>query len=273
MSTEVSHLATAEAHVGPHIPGITGDKLWQIGNLDITNTVFSTWIFMIILFIIVAIFYVAIKTNALPRVRTFGLDVLKRLDDFIIETVGNKKYARIYFPMLGGFFVFILLANFFGLILDWLGLISPSVHTYTRPFNSDLGTTLAMALVVIVVAHIAGMLRKGFVGHWKHYIFNYSGHTTIEKIINVPVGWIHFIGEFSRILSLSVRLFANIFAGVALIIVMQYLGSLIGMGGIGGIFVLPIWFFEILVAFLQAFIFTLLSCIYVKESVTIEDGH
>lgn len=84
------------------------------------------------------------------------------------------------------------------------------------------------------------------------------------------MGWIHFLGEFSRILSLSVRLFANIFAGVALIMVMKYIGDMIPVPVIGGLLVLPIWFFEILVAFLQAFIFTLLASIYINEATTVE---
>lgn len=127
-----------------------------------------------------------------------------------------------------------------------------------------------MALSVIIVSHIAGMICKGFVGHWKHFLFNFSGNSMIEKIINVPIGWIHLIGEFTRVLSLSVRLFANIFAGMALIMVMKYLGEMLPFGPFGGIVVLPIWFFEILVACIQAFIFVLLSCIYIKEAVTVE---
>lgn len=254
-----------------HIPDIVGTEIFQIGGVSITTTVFSTWLFMLVLFAIIAVFYTAIKTQALPRIRTFGLDVVERLDNFLTDTVGQKKYARIYFPMLGGFFVFIFIANIFGLILDWIGLVSPYLHHYLRPFNSDMSTTLALAATVIIVAHIAGMTHKGFIPHWKHYIFNFSGNTIIEKVINVPVGWIHLFGEFSRVLSLSVRLFANIFAGVALILVMQYLGkTLIPVPVIGEIIVLPIWFFEILVAGLQAFIFSLLASIYIKEATTIE---
>lgn len=269
-SSTANHAADA-AHHGPHIPRIQGEAIegLSVFGYDITTTVLSTWIFMAVLFVVIAIFYTAIKTNAFPKIRNFGLDALSRLDNFIIDTVGNKKYARIYFPMLGGFFVFILLANIFGLMLDWNGLVSPWAHQFIRPFNSDMGTTLALALVVIIICHIGGMIHKGFIGHWKHFLFNFSGNSLIEKVINVPVGWIHLLSEFARILSLSVRLFANIFAGVALILVMQYLGDLIGMGGIGGLFVLPIWFFEILVAFLQAFIFTLLSCLYIQEATTV----
>lgn len=106
---------------------------------------------------------------------------------------------------------------------------------------------------------MTGIMTKGVVHHFGHYLFNFSGHSLVEKIINVPVGWIHFLGEFTRVLSLSVRLFANIFAGIALIGVIAYIGTLIPVSGIGGILVLPFWFFELMVAFLQAFIFMTLS--------------
>ena len=208
---------------GPNIPGIVGEEIFNIAGVGITTTVFSTWLFMVFLFAVVFLFNRAIKTNNFPKLRTFALDSISRLDHFVTDTVGKKKFSRLYFPMLGGFFAFILLANFFGLILDWFGLVSPTLHHYLRPFNSDMSTTVALAVTVILVTHIAGMAHKGFFAHWKHFLFNFSGNSLIEKIINVPVGWIHFLGEFSRVLSLSVRLFANIFAGVALIMVMKYL--------------------------------------------------
>lgn len=225
---------------------------------------------MAVLFVVVAIFYTAIKSKKTSKIKTFGLDVVTKLENFFNGNIENKKQTRIYFPMLAGFFVLIFIGNIFGLILDWIGLVSPLAHHYVRPFNSDMSTTVALAVVVIIVAHIAGMANKGFFSHWKHFLFNFSGNSIIEKIINVPVGWIHFLGEFSRILSLSVRLFANIFAGVALIMVVKYLGDMIPVPGIGGIFILPIWFFEILVAGIQAFVFSLLASLYIKEATTVE---
>jgi F-type H+-transporting ATPase subunit a len=133
------------------------------------------------------------------------------------------------------------------------------MHAYLRPINSDLNTTVVLAATTILVAQLTGILTKGVFHHFGHYLFNFSGQTLIEKIINVPVGWIHFLSEFTRVLSLSVRLFANIFAGIALISVMAYIGDMIPLSGVGGILVLPFWFFEIMVAFLQAFIFMTLS--------------
>lgn len=262
-------------HSGPHIPGVFGESIpgWSFGNFEITTTLLSTWIFMGFLGILVAIFYVAIMTEKLPRVRTFGLDIISRLEGFLVDIIGNRKYARAYFPMLGGFFTFILLSNFFGLILDYFNLSFPFLHSYLRPFNADMSTTLGMAASVIVVAQISSMYRRGLVNHWKHYLLNFSGNSLFEKILNVPIGWLHFVSELTRILSLSVRLFANIFAGVALIAVMAYLGSLIPLGPLGSIVTLPIWFFEILVACVQAFIFMMLSAIYIKEAVTYDNHH
>jgi len=196
------------AHVGPHIPGTQGEVVdgLSVFGLPVTTTVLSTWMFMLVLFAVVAILYMAIKTDRLPRVRTMGLDLIKRLDDFVNDTIGSRKDGRIFFPLVAGFFVFIFLGNVFGLILDWINLIVPSMHAYFRPFNSDLNTTLVMAVTIIVIAQTTGMIRKGFFTHWKHYFFNFSGSNIIEKIINVPVGWIHFFSEVSRVVSLSVRL-------------------------------------------------------------------
>lgn len=96
-SAEIIHTT---AHEGPHIPGIVGETIFQNGPIHITTTVFSTWIFMVFLFIAVAIFYAAIKSKNPSKIKTLGLDAVKRLDDFFTETVGKKKYARLYFPML-----------------------------------------------------------------------------------------------------------------------------------------------------------------------------
>ena len=253
-------------HHGPHILATKGDIIEGMSffGLPVTTTTFSTWLFMGVLILVVALFFVAIKTDRLPRVRTLGLDLISRLDGFITDTIGSKKNGRFFFPLVGGFFVFILLGNIFGLILDWITLVVPSLHAYLRPFNSDINTTVVMGATIILVAQVTSMVNKGFFTHWRHYFFNFSGHNIIERIINVPVGWIHLFSEFSRVVSLSVRLFANIFAGAVLIAVMAYIGTMIPY--MGGLVVLPFWFYELLVAFLQAFIFSILSLVYFQEA-------
>lgn len=102
----------------------------------------------------------------------------------------------------------------------------------------------------------------------KHYLFHYHGDTTAEKVVSVFIGWLHFAGEFIRIGSLSMRLFLNIFVGMILISVTIYIGEMIPSLHTGAfrILTLPFWFFELLVAFLQAYIFVTLSSLYIRES-------
>ena len=96
-----------------------------------------------------------------------------------------------------------------------------------------------------------------------------------EKIVSVFVGWLHFLGEFIRIGSLSMRLFLNILVGAILISVVVYIGGQIPSFHTGAfsILSLPFWFFELLVAFLQAFIFMTLSSLYIREAIPEKGGH
>ncbi|GAB0174451.1 MAG: hypothetical protein HHAS10_03300 [Candidatus Altimarinota bacterium] len=262
----------SEEHEGPHIPAPKGDIIegWNIGSLHITNTVFSTWIFMVVLFVIVAIMNLAIRTESLPRIRAFGLDIINRIYLYAKNLLGDEKIAKNYIWLLGGLMIVIFLGNLTGLLFDWLVLVSKDewLGHYLRPIYSDLSTTLVFSLTVILVAQLTALYLKGPVNHLSHYLWNFHGDTTAEKIVGVFVGWLHFVGEFIRIGSLSMRLFLNIFVGAILIGVVVYVGELIPSfhTGVFRILALPFWFFELLVAFLQAYIFMTLSSLYIKES-------
>ena len=229
VTTSVTH--TAAEHAGPHIPAAKGDFIhdWAIGGIHITNTVFSTWLFMGFLAILIAVLYMAITTDRLPRIRAFGLDIVSRILAYATGLIGDRGMAHRYMWLLGGLIVVIFLGNLFGLILDWLVLVSAGnwLGVYLRPIYSDLSTTLVFSTTVILVAQITAFYMKGPLTHLGHYLFNYHGDTTAEKIVSVFVGWLHFAGEFIRIGSLSMRLFLNIFVGAILISVMIYVGGLI----------------------------------------------
>lgn len=269
MSTENVENTEAHAtteHSGPHIPATMGSAVPGLP-YPITTTVVSTWIVMLALFSVVVVLNRSLKKES-SKFKSFGLDVVARLDAFFSGTVGNKETARKFFWLLGTFFVFIFFANLVGLLLDWTILVAPAAAEYIRPVNSDLNTTLVMGLTAVLVAQATGIYTKGFKGHFGHYLFNFSGHSPAEKVVNVFVGWLHFVGEFVRVGSLSMRLFLNIFVGAILISVAVYVGSLIPSMGTGAFrfIVLPFWFFELLVAFLQAYIFATLSGLYLKEA-------
>ena len=270
---EMSSHESRTSHEWPHIPAPKGAIIewWSVAGLHITNTVFSTWIFMGVLFVLIAFFSLAIHTQSMPHLRAFWLDVTARIFAYATALIGDKKIARNYMWLLGGLIVVIFLGNLSGLIFDWMVLISKDewLGAYLRPIYSDLSTTLVFSLTVILVAQLTAFYLKGPVNHISHYIWNYHGDTTAEKIVWVFVWWLHFAWEFIRIGSLSMRLFLNIFVGAILIGVVVYVGEQILPHYTGWAFrllSLPFWFFELLVAFLQAYIFMTLSSLYIKES-------
>ncbi len=115
---------------------------------------------MFILFVGVGFLFAAIKTHMFPRLRFMGLDLIRRIDDFFLDAIEDKKYARLFLPLVGGFFIYIFLSNVFGLGLDWLNFVVTGGHEYFRPINSDLNTTVIMAVSIILTAQITGIFYK-----------------------------------------------------------------------------------------------------------------
>ncbi len=179
---------------------------------------------MAVFFVIISIFYTAIRTQAFPRIKTLGLDVVNRIFAYATALLGSAQMARRYMWLLGGIMVIVFTGNIFGLILDWFVLVSEKnwLAAYLRPMYSDLSTTLVFSTTVILTAQITAFAMKGPIHHLGHYLFNFHGDSIAEKIVSVFVGWLHFVGEFIRIGSLSMRLFLNIFVGAILISVIVY---------------------------------------------------
>lgn len=208
-TTETTHLETETAslqktethatteHVGPHIPSSKGEIIpgFTVAGHPITNTILSTWIFMAVFFVLIAIFYTAIKTKALPRVKTTGLDIVNRIFNYATGLLGSAQMARRYMWLLGGIMVIVFSGNIFGLILDWFVLVSDKnwLAAYLRPMYSDLSTTLVFSTAVILTAQITAFAMKGPIHHLGHYLFNFHGDSIAEKIVSVFVGWLHFV--------------------------------------------------------------------------------
>lgn len=188
-------------------------------------------------------------------------------DTYLRDSFGDKKTARKYFPLIVGMFFIIFFGNMLGLLIDWAGMsISPTILSYLRPMHSDMNTTLILAVVTMVTYIGIQIKSHGGLHAGKSYLFNFTGNNIGEKLINVFVGWLHFIGIFATTASLSLRLFGNIFAGVVLIGIITYLGAFassalfnfvgLGAGGeIGRFLSIPFWFFEVFVSLIQAIVF------------------
>lgn len=177
---------------------------------------------------------------------------------FVLETLGSEKVARKVFPVIMTVFLFILCANWFGL-LPFVGAVGFFEGAHFTPLfypvHTDLNITFALALIAFITIEYMGIAALGF--------FRYAGKfVTFKSPIAFFVGLIELISEVARLISFSFRLFGNIFAGKVLI--------LVAMAFVPLILPIPLIAFEVLVGFIQAAIFAILILFFVKVAVTDE---
>lgn len=163
------------------------------------------------------------------------------------ETVGNE--GRRYFPWIFTLFMFILFGNLLGMI--------PSAFTFT----SHIVVTFAMALVVFVFVTLLAIFKH------RLRFFSFFVPPGAPKLMWPLLIPIEVISYLSRPVSLSVRLFANMLAGHTLLKV--FAGFVVALGAAGVVpllFIVALTGLEILIAFLQAYVFTILTCLYINDA-------
>ena len=200
------------------------------------NVIVMTWIVMTLL--IIFGLSAARKKEIVPR----PLQVLGEIfvDQFykLTEDALDREKARKYGPLVCALFMFLLLSN-------WLGII-PHLEEPTK----DLNTPLSLGLMGFVIAHHAGIKSKGF----KNYAKEYFQPIFFMMPLNL-------IGELAKIISISFRLFGNIMGGSIIILVVSYLSySIILPPFLNG-------FFGLFVGTIQAFVFTMLTVVYISVQV------
>ncbi len=240
---------------GLHI-SLAAEPLFHIGPITITNTIFTAWIVMAVLAVVS--FLATRKMQVVPSgLQNFAEAVVEMLYDLIESVVGDR--ARKVFPLIATFFIFILVANWMG-ILPGFNSIGVWEHDYEghelfipifRAANSDLNMTIAMALIAFLLIHAGGLIVHKPLGYLKHL----AGPLPILILINVAI-------ESFVPVSLSVRLFGNIFAGEVLLLVMR-------VPVVGAAFMV----LEVLFGLIQALIFTMLTLIFLGLAMSGEHEH
>ncbi len=208
-----------------------------------TNTLLVSWITIIILTIL------SIAATWRVKLVPAGLqNLFEVLIDFIYTTVsdlaGDKK-TKVFFPIVATFFFFILFGNLLGLFPGF-GTITYKGEVLLRSMNSDLNMTLGLALTSAVLTHAFALYYLGIIDYLKKWF-------TLNPIF-LFVGILELVGEFTKIVSLSFRLFGNIFAGeVVLVTISSIFAFLVP---------LPFYFLEIIVGFVQAAVFMMLTLVF-----------
>jgi F-type H+-transporting ATPase subunit a len=204
--------------------------VFQIGSIGVTDTVVATWVIMALIVGLVM---------ALGRWQPALLEwLVDFLDDLLSDVMGLP--VEPYLPFLGTLAIFIAAANTFSAV--------PFITAPTR----DISTPLALALVVFLSVHYFGIREKGVGGYFKDMA---------TPIFTLPL---ELIGQLSRTLSLTLRLFGNIISGEMVVAVMFALVP----------FLVPITMtgFGLFTGILQAFIFTSLASVYIAAGVEVSES-
>ena len=232
----------------PFLKGLQSD-VWHQPDL-VSNTYF------VVLILIVFFSLVTRNLKRLPdsKRQTLLELFISGIINFFGDILGDHGKKYVWFP--GSFFIFILSSNYLGLIP---GLQAPT---------ADLNTTLALGVTSLIGVHIIAIKENGVGGYLKHFI----GDPWWLGPLMFPL---HIVGELARAGSLAIRLFGNIFGEETVIFQLTVLASVLGLTilGIGFPFQIPMLFFGLFGGFLQAFVFSLLTSIYIVTFLEHGDDH
>lgn len=273
----------------PHI-SLPAEKLFSVGPVNVTNAMLTMFIVMVGLVI-----FFAYSTRRLaagtpsaayqtPRgAQNFAELCVESLLN-LVEGSAGRNLGRRMFPLIATIFIFILTANYTGL-LPGVGTIgfceheavaataTEAAHTVTGPGcpagevlipflrapNADFNMTIAMALIAVAVVQFQAIKAHG------------AGAYIKELFLAPPIPLLHLIGELARIISLSARLFGNIFGGEVLLIVI--IALTVPLFGVLGIVPAIFYGLELLFGFIQALLFALLTLSYISVATSGHNEH
>lgn len=239
----------------------------RIGSMNVTNSLINATILMVVLVIFAFFFRKGIKL--IPgKMQAMIESFVEMAMEYMDQVTGGRKKTVSFLPFICSLFIFILLSNWMGLLPGTGSIGIWEGETFIpllRPANADLNMTIAMALVAVIGSHILGIIACGFFVHWNRFftlgtiwkaIKTGKPMNMVVALIESVVGLIEFVSEIAKVLSLSLRLFGNIFAGEVLMTV---------IASIFAYFLpLPFMTLELIVGVVQALVFSMLTLVYLS---------
>ena len=277
LAAEPAGAETKEQHEG--VP-LKPAELVHIGKFAITNSMLVTWI--VAAGIIVFAQLATRKIKPVPDgAQNFWEWLVESLHDFLESIIGRELVQKTFW-FFATIFIFILFVNWFGLIpgvgtIGW-GHHDPTTGVFQvdkpllRGGNADLNMTSAMALIFFVLWIIWAIQANG-VGGFLLHIFGPKGETSgflkiMMIVIFFMVGWLEVISILFRPISLSFRLFGNVYAGESILEAMSTM-----VPALSWLIPIPFYFMEILVGIVQALVFMLLTAVFTLLIAQHEPGH
>jgi F-type H+-transporting ATPase subunit a len=269
----------AEAPAEHEGVSLKAEPLVQIGKFAVTNSMLVTWIVAagIIVFAQVATH----RIKPIPSgIQNFWEWLVESLHDFLESIIGRELVSKTFW-FFATIFIFILFVNWFGLIpgvgtIGWGHYDPNGAFHIDRPLlrggNADLNMTTAMSAIFFVLWLFWAIQANG-VGGFLLHIFGPKGETSgfmkvVMVVIFFMVGWLEIVSILFRPISLSFRLFGNIYAGES---IMEAMSTMVPL--LGWLIPIPFYFMELLVGIVQALVFMLLTAVFTLLIAQHEPAH
>ena len=245
-------LAAGAIEVGHHTTAT-----W-LGMTVNTDTVFATAIAAVITLALAFFLRAKVTSTGVPSgVQLFWEAITIQMRGQIESTIG-MRIAPFVLPLAVALFVFILIANWIAVLPVQYGTADGGTHELLKPPAADINFVLALALFVFIYYHAAGFWRRGLIGHPLKVL---KGHVWVLAPINL-------VEEIAKPISLSLRLFGNIFAGGIMVSLIALFPWYVQWAPNA------IWkTFDLFVGLIQAFIFALLTILYFSQSMELDEEH
>lgn len=245
---------------------LAAEPVINVLGLHITNSMLYG---LIIALVLSTVFGIAARHSTVRPGSRFAFAIESVFDAVIglgEDNFGSREKAMKFIPLLMTLFMFILFSNLLALV-PGIGTVNITTEEgavpLLRAFTADLNATLALAILTIGTVQVAAIRERGALKHLKHY-FTLVSNNPLNPT-NIFIGLIEIMGEFIRIMTLSMRLFGVIYAGEVLI---HVVGQLAGNYGWAATF--PIYLMEIFFSLIQAYLFMMLSMVYLAMATTNE---
>lgn len=249
--------AAADLHIS-----LAAEEIFRIGGFKVTNALLLGSIGVILM--LALLFYAANKVKQGSQNRFVSM--VQWMFEILLaqceDIMGNKELGRRIAPLAITIF-FTVLITYWISVLPGVGSITVGGVPLFRGLPADLNFTFALAIITIVTGQIYAIRHHGFFGNIGRFAVN-----PFKDPIGSFVGLLEFIGEFSRMVALSFRLFGNAFAGEVLLLVIAVLTSYFGS------VILPAFIaFELFIGFIQAYVFFVLTLIFTSLALISHGDH
>lgn len=237
---------------------IKAEEIFNAGNFIVTNSLLLSFLASFLLIAFVLVMYGRIKL--IPGKTQGFLEISAEwFLDLMRSTLGPGATVEKYFPFVATVFIFILTSNLLG-ILPGVGSVvlhegSKEVPLFRSP-AADLNFTLAFAVLSVIVTNVLGAMAVGVFPHISKFL-------NFKNPIAFFIGILEFVSEIAKIISLSFRLFGNVFAGEVLLTIMFFLAPYLVP--------LPFLMLELFVGLIQAFLFAMLTLVSISLHTAIEE--